>query len=739
MLNACLSLTVCPVCAGKSEHHLHPQSSSSYSGEEEDSPPLSPKSPPSPKVSPGLPKSSGSSSSGASSHGSSQEDLDDLKDTDRELLEEIIVKDMPEPPSDPVRQFEDSHPTIHSIPEDPEQPASTECKDLVDNDKGNFSKSSFDPLSSSNNSSDPILEMPSKDDDETSPTSGGLAAPDSKDSLEVQLTSVCDDISENLSGKEESIEDLKNRAEESTSQSEEEKNSVVDDVKGKQEELVEKIDIVEITDDNQEDEQSKIVEKVAVVTESEPVKLLAESSDSRDSSFEIVEAGEEEEENKVDDSVQKIVTEVKKESIEEVSFEQVDAAFASTKAAPVAAPVTSNMNEVMEIFEKIETEQVSADPKENIYQTTVKKLEEHVSIVDECIAVTVYKTGTTTTASLSRASSSSFEEAVPSGKTAMVSQDSTESSSYSAKLEVSNTVSSDSSISKLDTTIVKADEVDDTIEEDDTSDASEEAAPAKKDSSSDDSSDTEEEGKVAAMESSSDYDTSSAKKQSQQKRGKRPDSFVSDTSSDYDSLSNLGEARRSFVLEDEYDVITEEETAEMTSRRELPGADDATDNSSEEEEGEPAKETVAAKKDTSEDDGMAADGSSSESEGPDEKKANGVGPLPIPPSGVEGGVDSSDLDGISSFPPTNLSSVTSTVDLHADNVSVDVAHSSVIHSNTLEEIDPLAQDGSAGHPSPLTRSSDSSNTESKDCSQGIGKYIRKMHVLPILKSVQSTV
>jgi len=39
--------------------------------------------------------------------------------------------------------------------------------------------------------------------------------------------------------------------------------------------------------------------------------------------------------------------------------------------------------------------------------------------------------------------------------------------------------------------------------------------------------------------------------------------------------------------------------------------------------------------------------------------------------------------------------------------SVDLAHqSSVIHSNTLEEIDPLAPDGQ----SPLTRSSDSSST-----------------------------
>ena len=53
------------------------------------------------------------------------------------------------------------------------------------------------------------------------------------------------------------------------------------------------------------------------------------------------------------------------------------------------------------------------------------------------------------------------------------------------------------------------------------------------------------------------------------KKGKRPDSFVSDTSSDYDSLSNLDQSRRpqSFVLDDEYEVIAEEETGEIAERR----------------------------------------------------------------------------------------------------------------------------------------------------------------------------
>jgi len=101
-----------------------PQALSSSDEDEEDSSPASPRSP-SPKVSPGSPKRSShssGSSSGASSHGSSHEDLGDLKD--RELLDEMIVKDVPEVSTDPVRQFEDSNHSsnpIDSIPEDTDQ------------------------------------------------------------------------------------------------------------------------------------------------------------------------------------------------------------------------------------------------------------------------------------------------------------------------------------------------------------------------------------------------------------------------------------------------------------------------------------------------------------------------------------------------------------------------------------------------------------------------------------------
>ena len=629
----------------------------------------------------------------------------------------MIVKDIPESSTDPVRQFENSNP-IDSIPEDTDQ-LDNQCKDLIDSDKGNFSKSSFDP-SSSIHSSDPILEMPSKEE-ETSPTCG-LAAPDSKDSLEVQLYSVCDDISENLSGKEESFEDLKHSVDkQDSSQSEDEKNSIIDDKKHKPCEEVsnnevasekqEQYEIEEIEVQSVETSQCKIVKETVV--EELDIKYAETNGDSKDDSFEIVEVDDVDEKMPVQlehevsshEEIKKIVEEVKVEALNEVNTEaekQIDEIDEASK-----------MTEVMEIFEKIESEEVSADPvkksEDNSYQTTVKKIETRVSEEDECVAVTAYQTTTETTfekittrveeqvsvddedeeettnettkKNLYRSSSSSFEE-VP----RIVHQESTDSSSFSGRVEITKETSSESeSVSKLDTSTVKA-------KQDDEDDTSVQSEAEKKDSR--DSSDTEED-EQKGVESSSDYDTSSAKPQ----RGKRPDSFVSDTSSDYDSLSNAGSRRpQSFVIDDEYDVITEEETAEMISKREEHKSNDGeTESSSDDEEFKEKKKKAAAVKDTVEpSDKDMADSSSSESEGPEEKEL--VRDTATAPNL---GNSISDIDGISSIP--NLSS-----SLHADpsSVSVDVAQSSVIHSNTLEEIDPLAQDGSA-HPSPLTRSSDS--------------------------------
>ena len=146
-----------------------------------------------------------------------------MKDTEQELLDEMIIKDVPESESstDPVKQFEDSHPpaSIESIQEDQEDASDSECKDQP---LSNLALATNQPLSSyplpSPSSSDRSPEMPHKED--KSPMNAGLAAPDSKDSLEVQLTSACEDLSESqISGKG-SLDEQHQRQESSESEEE---------------------------------------------------------------------------------------------------------------------------------------------------------------------------------------------------------------------------------------------------------------------------------------------------------------------------------------------------------------------------------------------------------------------------------------------------------------------------------------------------------------------------------------
>jgi hypothetical protein len=470
-----------------------------------------------------------------------------------------------------------------------------------------------------------------------------------------------------------------------------------------------------------------------------------------------------------------IVEEVKEEVYTEVQAEQIVAAVQSEAMTEVynETAESSKMSKVMEIFEKIETGENAGMKEEPAMKAAVKKLEEQVSIEEECIAVSAYKT--------TRSMSSSSEEA-----SRLVGQDSIDSNSVKSS-GLTHQESSDSSVSatkpsheefsmkqavkKLEQHVSSEDECIaatayittrsmsssseeasrlvgqeslDSIKSDtrpgivaqDSTDSSvstkqevtentvmahdgvevlgsieDDVSEAIKDGSSD-SSDTEDEIQKGA-ESSSDYDTSSAKP-----RAKRPDSFVSDTSSDYDSISNPGSRRpQSFLVDDEYEVITEEETAETKNKQE-----DTKDHSEDEDSLEhkhPDESFDEEKED-----------SSSESEGPDVKKQERTH--------KEEASLSMDQDGISTIPRPSSSSplpssVTNTLDLHANQstVSVDVAVSSVIHSNTLEEIDPLVVDGSRAPstsspcpdaflpsvtPSPLTRSSDF-NTDDKSSSQ----------------------
>jgi hypothetical protein len=219
------------------------------------------------------------------------------------------------------------------------------------------------------------------------------------------------------------------------------------------------------------------------------------------------------------------------------------------------------------------------------------------------------------------------------------------------------------------------------------------AKTEKRDTSSE-SSDTENE-KVDAVVSSSDYDSSV---HAQPKR-QRPESFVSDTSSDYDSLSDVGKRRpQSFLLDDEYEIITEEEVdTESKISKDIKHASLSSSDS----EG-PRKATKDEKLETS----------TSQTAAMSVLKPSAMNLDP-----AEEGDENEEVvtfDGISSHPEPFPSSLTSTLDLHAEqfSVSVDVAQSTVNSSNTLEGIDPLANDLERGTVSPthVTSGLNSSNT-----------------------------
>ena len=764
---------------------LKPQPSSDYSDESE-SESENPKST-SPK---GFPTSkspsqkSGASSSAASSHGSSKEGIDHLKETEQELLDEIIVKDVPNVSTDPVLQFEDKNNScIQSIHEDAEDQHS-ECKDLfydIVTSCTNPSLTSLPPHSLSNPN-----EMPFKEEDHCS--NAGLAAPDSKDSLEVHLYSVSDDISETLSVKDET-----EKARNYSTQSEDDSAVDVEPAVAEGKVFEERSAQEDRRETKSEDETSSGEEQFEVIYSEElkdeklalgeDIETIGEIYDEKD---EVVNA-----DTKIDNADIKyagytevgkqIVEEVKKEVYTEVQAEQIVASIQNEALAEVLAETETEsrkITEVMKAFEKLETDEKSDVNQENAFKSTMKKLEECISSEEECVAVTAYKTTRSMSSSSEEASKLVGQDSLDSNSATgprLVAQDSSDSSASASKtsnehsslkqavkkleehvsseeecvaVTAYKTTRSMSSSSEEASKLVGQDSLDSMKSEkmsgivaQDSTDTSEstkqevtentvkiheeveqigsiedDASEAFKHSSSD-SSDTEEKEEHKGAESSSDYDTSSAKP-----RAKRPDSFVSDTSSDYDSMSNPGSRRpQSFLVEDEYDIITEEETADTKSRQE-----DSKEHSEEEDSLE--------KKHRDESFDELHEDSSSASEGPDEKKQEKIV--------KEETSLSLEQDGISFIPRPSSSSplpssVTNTLDLHANQstVSVDLAVSSVIHSNTLEEIDPLVVDGSRAPstsspladgflppftPSPLTRSSDF-NTEDKSSYQGIRK------------------
>ena len=229
-----------------------------------------------------------------------------MKETDQELLDEMIVKDVPESESstDPVKKFEETHPSagIDSIQEDQEDASDSECKDQSLNILALATSTphkSLDTFSLNKSSSEPSPEMPNqndiKDEDEKSPVTSGLAAPDSKDSLEVQLYSNCEDLSEHFSGKEESIDDMKHKPE--TSESEDEKEPTVNEsVNYKIEGGKQKRDSFEMVEKTED--LSSINDSITL--NKEPNKQLIDSSD--DDEYDIVSKTEIDEAKKQEDT-----------------------------------------------------------------------------------------------------------------------------------------------------------------------------------------------------------------------------------------------------------------------------------------------------------------------------------------------------------------------------------------------------------------------------------------------------
>ena len=638
-----------------------------------------------------------------------------------------------------------------------------------------------------------------KDIDDASPTEG-LAAPDSKDSLEVNLTSVCEDLSDNMSGKDESLEDIKCKASSLPQEGDEDSHSE------------------DYFDDKQEYDQK----------EQEGKNFNDQQQHSTDSSFEMVETtntveevhfattgGEEEEcdsdlppppasnfesdNNKKQDVSSK---DVSSSSDEEGPVEKVIAPLVRQQQLPedfrsvhLAAPHLDELP-VQDSFDSVASQYSS----ENVRGASEFS---HSSSSDEEGPEEEVETGsdrdvhprdyvppmesTATALPISALVKDSFDSSSDNNQPAIKSPEASPETSVSTRQEVTEvkkqmtagevSSSEEECIESANlpppvglpppppslaaTSAVSVDESDDSplpakrlggeILKPLPKKAS--STESKSGQSSSASSDTEEEegGKPGAggAASSSDYDSSSAPK-FKPRSGKRPDSFVSDTSSDYDSLSNL-ESRRpqSFVLDDEYEVITEEETGgevtTATSSKEVEHQkkknidDDVSDASSESSESGPDVQAgrqipaITTTKPTNEHaDGEidndavpssnhlvdsilpsspAMDVTSNteeqdEQDLPDASAVDLASVAPLSPS-----------PSLHATPPPNLTNNDSILTPTTTTCSVDIAHqSSVIHSNTLEEIDPLAPDYS--HSSPLTRSSDSAASTSSPAATG---------------------
>ena len=612
--------------------------------------------------------------------------------------------------------------------------------------------------------------------DDPSPTIEGLAAPDSKDSLEVQLTSVCEDLSDNLSGKDESLEDIKNRAgsvqSNDAARHDDDESDENDDFAGSKQ------------DHNSTDSSFEMVETTNTVEELHvipsgdedlplppPPQALQATNDLNETQADIEKPNSQSSDeegpidvepplgsfvppppmmgllpedllrprqlsNQVQDSFDSVAS--------QYSSENVRAEFSRSSSSDEEGPdddqdVPSSSDVDAQTGERVPI--VAAASFDSSSENQQQQHEQPKSEASPETSVSTRQEVTEIKKQMTAGDVSSSEEECVEVMTTSVGALPPPASSFDSEDSPLPAVRATRPSTALKKPSIKK-----------ASSTSESDRPAQ--SSSDDSSETEEDDGGKGGASSSDYDSSSAPRYTKKAGGKkkRPDSFVSDTSSDYDSLSNLDSRARpqSFLLDDEYEVITEEETADnkadddTTTTTKTKTVDDVASS----ESSKSGPDVQAATKTDGETDHdlddidvvehvqctvpssnhveVVVENNASTSILPasqdmmtstNQAMTNSTSPVANTPNSVSLGTLDLDLHATTL---TTMSSTTTTeinntatcelLSVDASNSvtnSVDLAHqSSVIHSNTLEEIDPLAPDGQ----SPLTRSSDSSST-----------------------------
>jgi hypothetical protein len=570
------------------------------------------------------------------------DELAQLGEVEQELSDEMIVKEDPLLSTRLVQDFKSCLEDIdtHEVSSQPE------CKDVVI-----CSETLVNPLDSSLSlvstsfpySENVSYEMPSgqqQEEESFSPFSSGFVATDSKDSLDVQVHSVVDDFSGVISGREESLDDIKHQHAASLDDSEDGQNSKDDDA-------VEDFEMIQ----EFEVDEARLAKKVTTL---EPIPKLESETVGSSQMQDVMEIFEKIENESI----------VKKEEIDkqdgqgtaipdnEVKLEAPGTSLKTVMAKierfvenedeiiSTSAYVTTSNFEISEQYmdsqavvftpgilkitiikamglvnqdfvgksdpyviikynghvHRSHTICESLDPVWNFcidLEVTDAESEILIEVYDDDYGRDNFEGGLTLKVAdflqhadhepilydlkgcksgsllVSSSYSSSVVSVPDTHNMEVVAKENVRPSSPSSSSSSSEKVdhqpkliaetSTDSSVSTKQESTIKKLNHQDTVEENDSLVLD---TQKEKKISSDDSSDTEDEKRDANI-SSSDYDSSVHVPP----RGNRPESFISDNSSDYDSLSDVGRRRpQSFALDDEYEVISEEEANESENK-----------------------------------------------------------------------------------------------------------------------------------------------------------------------------